>query len=171
MVSRDVDLDKPLYKVARPWGEFEVFHENSPLRRGWLSSFFLKLAGAYPGLTSDDRLFLYRDAWLARVDGSTKATVKIIRVNPKSRLSLQSHGRRSEEWFCLRGVAMAGIGVPSKNHELRQSDSIRVLVEVAHRLSSDKGAEVLEIAMGEFDENDITRFQDDYGRAATREIT
>jgi len=33
--------------------------------------------------------------------------VKLIKVEPGTRLSLQRHSRRSEHWFILEGVALA----------------------------------------------------------------
>lgn len=90
-------------------------------------------------------------------------TVKTIQVNPDSRLSLQSHHSRSEEWFLLRGDAYAVLG--SREHLLTRGMGFKIPVGAKHRLGSRKGAEILEIAIGAFDEDDIVRFEDDYNRA------
>lgn len=92
-----------------------------------------------------------------------KCTVKIIRVNPNSRLSLQYHNSRSEYWKVLSGNATAVLD--RKIIILDQDDDLYVPVNTVHRLVGGKhGAVILEIAFGEFSEEDIVRIDDDYGR-------
>lgn len=94
---------------------------------------------------------------------NTPSTVKIITVNPNQSLSLQSHKMRSEFWKVLKGDGIFEINdvtydvVEGDEHYVRQGEK--------HRMSAgDIGLQILEIAFGEFDENDIERFEDKYGR-------
>jgi len=97
-------------------------------------------------------------------DGSYK--VKRIHVNPGKRLSLQSHERRCEYWCVVHGVASAVKG--DAIHRLHQGDTIRIDYNEKHRLinDSDSFVEIVEIQTGEyFGEDDIKRYEDDYGRS------
>jgi mannose-6-phosphate isomerase-like protein (cupin superfamily) len=92
-------------------------------------------------------------------------TVKIIRVNPGKRLSLQRHAHRAEFWYVLSGNGTAEID--SAEHALTPGVTVEIPVHTTHRLTaSDEGITILEIATGEFDEDDIERLEDDYGRVA-----
>ncbi len=92
------------------------------------------------------------------------STVKIIAINPGKRLSLQSHAAREELWVALDDNAVAEIdGV---KRALAAGELAYVPPNVQHRLAAkEKQARVLEIAFGAFDENDIRRYEDDFGRA------
>ncbi len=91
------------------------------------------------------------------------STVKILEVKPGQRLSLQSHQHREELWIALDDGVVAEIN--GIKRYLKKGDKIVVPKEARHRLSSESGAvRVLEIAFGSFDENDITRYEDDFGR-------
>lgn len=92
------------------------------------------------------------------------STVKIIRVAPNQRLSLQRHHARAEFWHALSGSGTASIdGV---DYPLATGIDAWIPQGAAHRLSAGvEGIEVLEIALGSFDEGDIERLDDDYGRA------
>ncbi len=91
------------------------------------------------------------------------STVKLITVKPNESLSLQSHVSRSEFWHIVSGSGIVEIdGVKS---EAKKGDEFEVQTGAKHRLSAgEDGIEILEIAQGEFDENDIVRFEDKYGR-------
>ena len=91
------------------------------------------------------------------------STVKILEVNPQQRLSLQSHQHREELWVALDdGVVTEINGIKRCLHK---GDRIIVPKEAKHRLSSEtEPVRVLEISLGNFDENDITRYEDDFGR-------
>ncbi|MEK6939173.1 MAG: sugar phosphate nucleotidyltransferase [Nanoarchaeota archaeon] len=91
------------------------------------------------------------------------STVKILEVKPQQRLSLQSHQHREELWIALDDGVIAEIN--GLKHYLNKGDKMVVPKESKHRLSSESGTvRVLEIAFGNFDENDITRYEDDFGR-------
>lgn len=91
------------------------------------------------------------------------STVKIITVNPNESLSLQSHASRSEFWHVISGAGT--VEIDDEKHDAKKGDEFEVAIGAKHRLSaSDEGLEILEIARGEFDEQDIIRYEDRYGR-------
>tara|TARA_B110000438_G_scaffold50511_1_gene51003 strand:- start:1225 stop:1611 length:387 start_codon:yes stop_codon:yes gene_type:complete len=87
-------------------------------------------------------------------------------VLPKSRLSLQTHKHRDEEWIIARGTAKITIGKDQK--ELGKGESATVPRTVAHRIeniSEIDPLEIIEVQLGDYiDEDDIERIDDDYGR-------
>lgn len=90
-------------------------------------------------------------------------TVKIITVKPDQELSLQQHEHRDEEWKILRGSGV--VTVNDVTTEVAPGDEFRVLRGETHRVASHaEGLQFLEIAFGQFDEQDITRLKDRYGR-------
>ncbi len=100
-----------------------------------------------------------------RFTQNAKSTVKIIVVNPGETLSLQSHEKRAEFWHVISGtgtVEIDGVASPAS-----KGAEFSVSVGSKHRLSADAGAalEILEIATGDFEEEDIVRYEDKYGRA------
>ena len=91
--------------------------------------------------------------------------VKRIVVHPGKRLSLQSHRRRSEHWFILCGKAV--VTIDREELDLETGQSVDIPQGALHRILN-AGAEILafiEVQIGEyFGEDDIERFEDDYGR-------
>ncbi|HET7735983.1 MAG TPA: phosphomannose isomerase type II C-terminal cupin domain [Nocardioidaceae bacterium] len=94
--------------------------------------------------------------------------VKRIHVNPGARLSYQSHEHRSEHWVVLTGQATAIIdGV-----ELHAGpgESVNVPLGAKHRLvnNGDDELVIIEVQRGGYTgEDDITRYEDDFGRASS----
>lgn len=92
------------------------------------------------------------------------STVKIISIQPGEALSLQHHHHRDEFWHVLSGHGTIQIGadrLPAK-----PGQEFFAPRETDHRMVG--GREplvVLEISFGEFDEADIVRTEDRYGRA------
>lgn len=74
---------------------------------------------------------------------TSKFWVKLIHVYPNERTSLQAHQHRSEIFIWFLGVSY----VPAMTK---------------HRLN--ENGWVLEISFGDVDEDDIIRYEDDYGR-------
>ena len=98
-----------------------------------------------------------------RFINNTLSTVKIITVNPNEELSLQSHKKRSEFWKVISGSGSFFIGGDTYNVEVGSEQKVPVLAK--HKMSAGAdGMQVLEIGLGEFDENDIVRYEDKYGR-------
>lgn len=92
-----------------------------------------------------------------------KCTVKIIEVDPNQRLSYQSHEKRDELWVIIDSGLRVELN--DKIIDTKPGDEIVIERNTKHRLSSTgERARLLEISFGDFDENDIKRFSDDYGR-------
>lgn len=91
--------------------------------------------------------------------------VKRIVVKPGSKLSLQSHKRRSEHWIVVEGTAKVTIGSTVKMVE--ENESVYVPVGEKHRLENpgNKPLILIEVQTGSyFGEDDIVRYEDDYAR-------
>jgi len=94
-----------------------------------------------------------------------KYQVKRINVNPGSRLSLQSHRYRSENWVVVNGEAYVTIN--DQQFTVQQGEHIFVPAGARHRMENKgKGPLVfIEVQSGDYlGEDDIERFEDDYGR-------
>ncbi len=92
--------------------------------------------------------------------------VKRIIVYPGKRLSLQSHKRRSEHWMVVSGKGV--VTLDSREIELSSGDSVDIPVGTRHRMTNRSDAPVVfvEIQTGDyFGEDDIERYEDDFGRA------
>lgn len=93
-----------------------------------------------------------------------KSTVKIIFVNPNEQLSLQYHHHRKEFWRVIAGNPQIQIG--GRKIAAKIGDEFIIPEMTNHRIIGGKEkAEILEISFGEFDENDIVRIEDRYGRS------
>jgi len=88
--------------------------------------------------------------------------LKVIEINPKSRLSLQSHKKRSETWVVIEGDVGTVVDETETRH--KPGATVHVPAGAKHRLFSEHGGKLIEISFGEFDEGDIVRHEDDYGR-------
>jgi mannose-6-phosphate isomerase len=90
-------------------------------------------------------------------------TVKILTVEPGQSLSKQSHRMREELWIPLDEGAEMEIG--NKKIHPKKEEEIWVPRNSTHRITAkDKQVKVLEISFGTFDEADVTRYKDKYGR-------
>lgn len=91
--------------------------------------------------------------------------VKRVTVNPGGRLSLQMHRQRSEHWVIIAGTARVTCG--DHMFDLYVGQSTGIPKETRHRLEN-RGTEplhIIEVQNGPYlGEDDIVRFQDDYGR-------
>ena len=96
--------------------------------------------------------------------------VKRISILPGKRLSLQSHRYRSEHWVVVEGEAT--VTIDEKVHRLQAGETVYIPVGAKHRLENhgEKLLEVIEVQKGSYlGENDIIRYQNDYGRAPGEE--
>jgi mannose-6-phosphate isomerase len=93
------------------------------------------------------------------------STVKIITVAPGGTLSRQYHHHRDELWVVLDAGARIELGDAVLYPQA--GDKVFIPRTTNHRLSADGDGPVriLEVSFGEFDENDIVRLDDAYGRA------
>ena len=91
--------------------------------------------------------------------------VKRVTVNPGGRLSLQLHHQRAEHWVVIAGAARVTRG--DRVFDLAVGQSTGIPVETRHRLEN-PGSDtlhIIEVQNGPYlGEDDIVRFQDDYGR-------
>jgi mannose-6-phosphate isomerase len=91
------------------------------------------------------------------------STVKIITVKPGEAFSLQTHEHRDEFWRVVGGSGRITLG--GEMHEASVGDSFVTKRGTTHRAEGGPGGLVfLEVAFGEFDEADIKRLEDKYGR-------
>jgi mannose-6-phosphate isomerase len=91
--------------------------------------------------------------------------VKKLVVNSGMRLSLQSHEFRSEHWFIVSGSGL--VQLENELIKVQQGCSVDVPIGAKHRITStsDDPLVFVEVQSGiSFDENDITRHEDDFGR-------
>lgn len=91
---------------------------------------------------------------------------KTITVLPGAQLSYQSHEHRSEHWVVAQGKAEVILdGTP---HILNRGDYIFIKAQQKHQLRNigDLVLRVVEVQIGDYlGEDDITRYNDKYGRA------
>ena len=92
-----------------------------------------------------------------------KCTVKILYVNPYSKTSLQVHKKRDEFWKILEGFAQ--VELEERVFSASKGDIIQIPKNLKHRVTTEaKSCVIMEISLGEFNENDIVRIEDDYDR-------
>jgi mannose-6-phosphate isomerase-like protein (cupin superfamily) len=90
-------------------------------------------------------------------------TVKILFIKKGEVFSLQKHNHRDEFWRVLIGDPDVTIG--DETFKAKSGDEFEIPPETLHRISAPTNdVEVLEISRGKFDENDIVRTEDKYGR-------
>lgn len=90
-------------------------------------------------------------------------TVSLMVVRPEQRLSLQSHIGRGELWIVLDEGAIVQVG--DEILRPRAGDEIWIPAGTKHRLASGgPRVRVLEVAFGDWQQGDITRYEDDYQR-------
>ena len=95
--------------------------------------------------------------------------VKIITVKPGCRLSYQSHESRRERWIFIEGrgeVTIDGNIIPSG-----PGDVLKIEMRAKHRLANtgENLLRIVEVQMGSYlGEDDIVRYEDDFGRADGR---
>jgi mannose-6-phosphate isomerase-like protein (cupin superfamily) len=106
--------------------------------------------------------------WFEKFHENKPCTVKLIHINPFSRLSLQYHKDRSEFWTVVEGSAE--VELDGRQITLGIGDSLTIPKGALHRVGAKQyGCVLLEIAYGKFRENDIVRLQDDYQRTLAQQ--
>ena len=102
------------------------------------------------------------------IDEGSKWQIKKILVNPGAALSLQKHHHRSEHWIIVKGKAKVEINGEIKY--LSENQSTYIPLGAKHRLSNPEKSPLIliEVQSGSYlGEDDIIRFEDNYGRIAT----
>ena len=91
---------------------------------------------------------------------------KLICINPGGKLSLQSHARREEHWIIAHGSGVVQIG--ESLIKVTRGSSLFIPKGCKHRVTNTDEKESLiitEVQLGDyFGEDDITRYEDVYGR-------
>jgi mannose-1-phosphate guanylyltransferase/mannose-6-phosphate isomerase len=91
--------------------------------------------------------------------------VKVIQVDPGQQFSYQSHNKRSEHWVIVKGEAI--VILEGKDHRLKTGDYIFIPRGAKHRMKNEGKVpvEFVEVQAGPYlGEDDIIRYEDDYGR-------
>ena len=102
------------------------------------------------------------------VEGNDHSGFKIkrIAVYPGKRLSLQSHNRRSEHWVIAKGKAKVQVG--NEEFILEKDQHIYIPLQALHRIEN-IGTDLMEFTetqIGDYlGEDDIVRYEDDFGRS------
>ncbi|VVE72354.1 mannose-1-phosphate guanylyltransferase/mannose-6-phosphate isomerase [Pandoraea captiosa] len=131
------DVKRVVEKLVADGRSESVFHQR--VFRPW---------GDYEGICVGDRF-----------------QVKKIVVKPGASLSLQMHFHRSEHWVVVKGTARVVNG--ESTVLLTENQSTYIPVGTTHRLENPGKVplELIEVQSGAYlGEDDIVRFQDDYGR-------
>ncbi|MEO0975286.1 MAG: mannose-1-phosphate guanylyltransferase/mannose-6-phosphate isomerase, partial [Pseudomonadota bacterium] len=99
------------------------------------------------------------------IDNGTRFQVKRITVKPGATLSLQMHHHRAEHWIVVSGTAEVTCG--DEVFLLTENQSTYIPIGTQHRLANPGKLplELIEVQSGSYlGEDDIVRFQDNYGR-------
>ena len=99
------------------------------------------------------------------LDAGSNFQVKRLIVNPEGVLSLQKHFKRSEHWTVVSGKAR--ITLDQKDFDLEVNESVYIPIQAIHRIAnkSNNVVEIIEVQCGDYlGEDDIVRFEDNYGR-------
>jgi mannose-1-phosphate guanylyltransferase/mannose-6-phosphate isomerase len=91
-------------------------------------------------------------------------TVSLMTVLPGQRLSLQSHSGRAELWIVIDNGAVVQVGESERS--CKAGEEVWIAANEKHRLScpGPHPVRVLEVAFGNWQQNDIKRYDDDYRR-------
>lgn len=100
------------------------------------------------------------------IDHGERYQVKRITVNPGATLSLQKHYHRAEHWIVVKGTAKVVRG--DEEILVSENQSTYIPLGTIHRLENPGSVplEMIEVQSGSYlGEDDIVRFEDQYGRA------
>jgi mannose-1-phosphate guanylyltransferase / mannose-6-phosphate isomerase len=103
--------------------------------------------------------------WYDSVDEGERFKVKRIQVKPGASLSLQMHHHRAEHWIVVKGTAEITNG--DQVITLNENQSTYIPQGQKHRLTNPGATplEIIEVQSGSYlGEDDIVRFNDQYGR-------
>jgi mannose-1-phosphate guanylyltransferase/mannose-6-phosphate isomerase len=102
------------------------------------------------------------------IDSGDRFQVKRLSVKPGGVLSLQMHHHRAEHWIVVQGTARI-----TRNDEtflLAENESTYIPVGATHRIENPGKVplHIIEVQSGSYlGEDDIVRFEDNYGRQGT----
>jgi mannose-1-phosphate guanylyltransferase/mannose-1-phosphate guanylyltransferase/mannose-6-phosphate isomerase len=117
---------------------------------------------------ADTHLKVYRPwGYYHSVDTGSRHQTKRIVVKPGAKLSLQKHHHRAEHWVIVKGTAL--ITKEDQQILLSENESTYIPLGVTHCLENPGviPLEIVEVQSGSYlGEDDIVRFNDDYGRTS-----
>ena len=96
---------------------------------------------------------------------------KKLEIKPKGSISLQMHNHRSEHWIVVDGEAK--VEIDGRIKFFKKNESTYIPIGSKHRLSNegDIPLVLIEVQSGDyFGEDDIIRFEDNYGRAQKKPL-
>jgi len=102
------------------------------------------------------------------IDSGDRFQVKRLSVKPGGVLSLQMHHHRAEHWIVVQGTAR--VTCNDKTFLLSENESTYIPIGATHRIENPGKVplHVVEVQSGSYlGEDDIVRFQDNYGRQGT----
>lgn len=97
--------------------------------------------------------------------GFLDVCVKKLIIKPGQKPSYQSHKQRNEHWFVVQGAGQVVINGAAT--EVSVGSFVDIKIGDKHRIintSENQDLIFIEIQTGHYDEDDIERFEDDYGR-------
>lgn len=100
------------------------------------------------------------------IDHGERFQVKRITVKPGARLSVQMHHHRAEHWIVVSGTAR--VSIDGKEQILTENQSVYIPIAAVHALENPGkvALELIEVQSGAYlGEDDIVRFDDQYGRS------
>ena len=103
--------------------------------------------------------------WYEVIDKGSSYKVKSIQVEPDKSLSLQRHMHRSEHWVVVEGTALVQVGEDKEFVNVNEGSYVPICT--LHRLSNPGKIplRIIEVQCGNYlEEDDIERFDDDFGR-------
>ena len=121
--------------------------------------------GRSPTTDTRERTVIDERPWgrFRQYTANEPTTVKLVTVEREQSLSLQRHQHRDELWVIIDDGLE--IEIDGKRRVARAGDEVYIPRGVTHRVSGGAtGGRFMEIAFGEFDEDDIERLDDAYGR-------
>jgi len=102
------------------------------------------------------------------LDAGERFQVKRLTVKPGGVLSLQMHHHRAEHWIVVSGTARITCG--EKSFLLSENESTYIPIGATHRIENPGKVplHIVEVQSGSYlGEDDIVRFEDNYGRKGT----
>ena len=104
--------------------------------------------------------------WYDSIDVGPRFQVKRIHVKPGAQLSVQMHHHRAEHWVVVLGVAQ--VRNADQQFTLNANESTYIPIGAVHSLANPSETdelEIIEVQTGSYlGEDDIVRFEDQYGR-------
>jgi mannose-1-phosphate guanylyltransferase/mannose-6-phosphate isomerase len=123
-------------------------------------------------MSENDDPSIYSSSMINRPWGNFKVLfntdffkIKLIEILPRQSISLQKHLFRSEHWVVVEGIASIQKG--SDTFELMKNESTYIQIKEKHKISNktSETLKIVEVQCGSYvGEDDIIRYEDDYGR-------